>query len=132
MPPATVLPPAVRALVEGKNLAHLATLMPDGAPHSAPVWVDMEGERVVFMTDPQSVKGRNIARDPRVALSITDAERPNVMASVRGRVVETIDGDAGWAIVDRLCEQYLGMPYPQRTGRAAYIIEPDRAFLFAP
>jgi PPOX class probable F420-dependent enzyme len=126
------LSPDVRSLVEGKNVAHLATLLPDGSPHSVPVWVDMEGDRVVFMTDPRSVKGRNVARDPRVALSLTAADQPNVMASIRGRVVETIDGDAGWAIVDRLCEQYLGMPYPLREDRVAYVVEPERAFFFAP
>jgi PPOX class probable F420-dependent enzyme len=128
----SVLDAGVRALVEGKNLGHLATTLPDGSPHSVPVWIDMEGDRVVFMTDPQSVKGRNIARDPRVALSISDAERPNTMAQIRGRVIQTIDGDAGWTIIDRLCNQYLGMPYPLREGRIAYVIEPQRSFLFAP
>ncbi|WCB93963.1 hypothetical protein DSM104299_02690 [Baekduia alba] len=118
----------VRALIEDANLAHIATILPDGAPHAVPVWIGMDGDRIVFITDPRSVKARNVARDPRVALSIVPADRPNVMAHVRGRVVATIDGEEGWAIVDRLSQQYLGTDYPLRTGRVAYVVEPDRAF----
>jgi PPOX class probable F420-dependent enzyme len=122
------LDPAVRELAEGPNLAHVATLMPDGAPHSVPMWIGTEGERLVIMTDPESVKGRNLARDPRVSLSITAHDRPNTMAHVRGRIVGTVEGDAGWRIIDRLANEYLGVDYPLREGRAAYLIEPDRAW----
>jgi PPOX class probable F420-dependent enzyme len=124
----SMLPPDVRRLAEGTNYAHVATLLPDGGPHVVPVWIGVEGERLVFMTDPESRKGRNLARDPRVALSITEQERPNVMAHVRGRVVEMLDGDEGWAIIDRLAQEYLGMPYPLRSGRVAMLVEPDRAW----
>ena len=118
----------VRRLIEAPNIAHVATLLPDGSPHAVPVWVGMEGDQIAFITDPRSVKARNLARDPRVALSIVANDRPNAMAHVRGRVVEIVDGDAGWAIVDRLSEQYLGTPYPLRTDRVALLVEPDRAF----
>lgn len=118
----------VRALIEDANLAHVATLLPDGSPHTVPVWIGMDGDRIVFLTDPRSVKARNLARDPRIALSIVAADRPNVMAHIRGRVVATIDGDEGWAIIDRLSQKYLGTPYPLRSDRVALAIEPDRAF----
>ena len=70
----------VRALFEGANYAHVATLMPDGAPHSVPVWVGVEGDRIAFLTSPGSRKARNIERDPRVSISVTDAGNPFAMA----------------------------------------------------
>jgi PPOX class probable F420-dependent enzyme len=118
----------VRDLLEGANYAHLATVMPDGAPHTVPVWIGLEGERIVFLTDPASRKARNIAGDPRVALSVTAHDRPTAMAHVRGRVVEVVEGDAAWTIIDRLSDQYLGRPYPLRTDRVVFVIEPDRAW----
>jgi PPOX class probable F420-dependent enzyme len=122
----------VRPYIEGPNLAHLATVMPDGSPHSVPVWVDFEGDRIAFLTDPSSRKGRNLARDPRVALSITLHDRPNAMAQIRGRVVEVVEGDEAWAIIDRLAEQYIGQPYPREFNRVVYLVEPERSFTFAP
>ncbi len=65
------LPPDVRALFAGRNYAHLATVGPAG-PTSVPVWIDVEGDRLVFFTQSGSRKARNIARDPRVALSVVD------------------------------------------------------------
>jgi PPOX class probable F420-dependent enzyme len=123
----TELPPDVRRLFDGPNYAHLATLMPDGAPHSAPLWVGLEGDRIALLTSPDSRKARNIAGDARVAISITDHEQPFVMASVRGRVAERVEGDAAWVIIDRLSDKYLGQPYPLRTDRVVFLIEPEHA-----
>lgn len=120
-------PEDVRALVAGTNIAHLATLLPDGSPHSVPLWVGLEGDRIAFLTSPESRKARNVAKDPRVALSLLDAEQPTRMAHVRGRVVAMVDGDAGWAIIDRMAQKYLGTPYPLREDRAAYLIEVEHA-----
>jgi PPOX class probable F420-dependent enzyme len=122
------LPNDVRTLFEGPNFAHVATLMPDGAPHSVPMWIDMEGERIAFLTSPNSRKARNLARDHRVALSITARDQPFVMASVRGRVAEVVEGDPAWEIIDRISHKYLGQPYPLRTDRVVFLIEPDHAW----
>ena len=122
------LPDDVRALLQAPNLAHIATVLPDGGPHTVPVWVGVEGDRIAFLTSPGSRKARNLARDPRVALSVTDSERPNVMAHVRGRVAERVDGDAAWEIIDRLSERYIGQPYPLRTDRVVFLLEADRAW----
>jgi PPOX class probable F420-dependent enzyme len=124
----SVVDEEVRSLIEGTNYAHLATVLPDGGPHAVPIWIGMEGDRIVFITDPRSRKARNLERDPRVALSIIEQDRPNVMAHVRGRVVAMIDGDDGWTIIDRLAHQYLGTPYPLRTDRVAFLVEPDHAW----
>jgi len=118
------LPDDVRALFEGPNYGHLATTLPSGAPHSVPVWTGMEGEHVVFFTQPASRKARNLARDPRVAFSITDHEQPYRMAQVRGRVVSTVEGDPALEIIDRLAVKYTGAPFPMRSG-VVFLIEPE-------
>ncbi|MBI2206834.1 MAG: TIGR03618 family F420-dependent PPOX class oxidoreductase, partial [Candidatus Rokubacteria bacterium] len=85
---AIALPPEIKTLLDGPNYAHLATLMVDGSPHVATVWVARDGERIITGVGPDSIKGRNTRRDPRVALTITDARDPYSMAQIRGRVVE--------------------------------------------
>jgi PPOX class probable F420-dependent enzyme len=121
----STLPDDVRALFEGPNYAHLATVLPSGAPHSVPVWTNVEGEHVVFFTQPQSRKARNLERDPRVAMSICDHEHPYRMAQVRGRVVETVEGDAALEIMDRMAVKYTGDPFPMRRG-VAFLIEVEK------
>ena len=115
----------VRSLFEGANFGHVATVMPSGAPHSVAVWVGLEGDRIAFFTQPQSQKARNLARDPRVAFSITDHESPYRMAQVRGRVVSTVEGEAALEIIDRLAVKYTGRPFPMRSG-IVFLIEPER------
>jgi len=115
----------VRALFEGANYAHLATLMPSGAPHSVPLWIGVEGERLAFFTQPASRKARNLARDGRVAISITNHEHPYRMAQVRGRVVETLEGEEALEVIDRLAHRYTGSPFPMRSG-TVYLVEPER------
>ena len=118
----------VRRLLERPNYAHIATLLPDGAPHSVPVWIDVEGrDKLVILTSPSSRKARNVERDPRVAISITDLDQPYASALIRGQVVEFIDGDQGWDIIDRIARKYTGQPYPLRTDRIVLLIKPDHA-----
>lgn len=114
-----------RTLFEGANFAHVATLLPDGAPHTVPVWVGVEGDRVVFFTQEGSRKARNLERDPRVALSVVDDQNPYRQAWVRGRVAETRSGAAALEIMDRIALRYTGEPFPMRSG-VVYLIEPDR------
>jgi PPOX class probable F420-dependent enzyme len=120
------LPDEVRSLCEGANYAHLATLLPDGAPVSIPIWAGVEDGRIVFFTQPESRKAAQLARDPRLALSVLDHDNPYRSARVRGHVAETIDGDEALAIIDRLSHKYTGQPFPMRSGRV-YVIEAERA-----
>ncbi|MEA2409804.1 MAG: hypothetical protein QOC77_365 [Thermoleophilaceae bacterium] len=116
----------VRALFEGANFGHVATLMPSGAPHSVAVWVGIEdGDRIAFFTQPASQKARNLARDSRLAISITDHSSPYRSARIRGRVVDTLEGDAALEVIDRLSNRYTGQPFPMRSG-TVYLVEPDR------
>lgn len=118
---------AVRELLTtGRNFAHLATLMADGSPHSVTVWVDVEDDRVVFFTQPGSLKARNVARDPRVALSVVDGENPYRTGRVRGRVVATREGDAALAVMDRMARRYTGADFPMRSG-VLYEIEVEHS-----
>jgi PPOX class probable F420-dependent enzyme len=124
----TKLPEAVRILFEGANYAHLATVLPDGGPHSVPLWVGLEGDRIAFLTQPGSRKALNLERDPRVAISITDRNEPNTMAQVQGRVTKRLDGDQAWLVIDRLSNKYTGQPYPVRTDRVVYLVDPERVW----
>ena len=121
------LPPDVTRLLDGPNLAHLATLLPDGSPHSVPVWVDREGDRIAVLTGPGSRKARNVARDARVALSLTDSTDPSTMLHARGRVTGVLDDEDAWRTIDRISAKYTGQPYPLRTDRVLLLIEADRA-----
>ena len=119
----------LRALLAAPNFVHVATLMPDGSPHSVAVWGGVEDDRVVFFTQPQSQKARNLARDPRVALSLIDRDNPYRTARLRGRVTATLEGDQALAVIDRLSHKFTGAPFPMRSG-VVFLIEPDKATVF--
>jgi PPOX class probable F420-dependent enzyme len=80
--------PDVRRHLDGTSLAHLATVVPDGSPHTVPLWVGTHGDQIVFLTGPLSRKARNLRRDPRVALSLAPADNPFEPVIIRGRVIE--------------------------------------------
>jgi PPOX class probable F420-dependent enzyme len=121
-----MLDPDVRRVLDGTSIAHLATVLPDGSPHTTPVYVGAYGDRIVFFTGPGSLKARNLRRDPRMALSIAPADNPFQPVVVRGRVEEWLDGDAAWEIVDQLATKYTGAPYPRDQERVVAVIEPER------
>lgn len=120
-----ILEPEVRQALAGTSIAHLATVRADGAPHAVPVFVGTEGDRIAIFTDPGSFKARNLRRDPRVALSIAPADNPFNPITIRGRVVEWIDGEPAWQIIDRIAMKYTGQPYSRELRRAVALIEPE-------
>ena len=118
----------IRALLDGPNFAHLATLMVDGSPQSVPVWVGRENDRILICTGEGSLKAKNTRRDPRVSLSIVGFEDPYQEAQLRGRVVERRpDGD--FKYMDAISHKYIGKPFPIRSsqGRVALVIEIEKA-----
>lgn len=122
------IPESHRDILEGKNFAHLATIMPDGSPQSTPVWIDVQGDNVLFNTADGRQKVRNLDRDGRVALSVTDAGNPYRYIQIRGRVTEkTMEGAD--AHIDRLAKKYMGVDsYPLRSAaekRVVYKIQPE-------
>jgi PPOX class probable F420-dependent enzyme len=83
-------PDEVRAfLSHGTRTAKIATVMADGQPHVMPVWFVLDGEQIVFTTGADTVKGRNLRRDPRIALLVEDDTPPFAFVHLRGRA--TID-----------------------------------------
>jgi len=120
-------------LLNRPNFAHLATLMPDGSPHSAPVWVGREGDRILVCTGENSLKARNTRRDPRVALSIVDVTDPYRETQLRGRVVERRP-HPDLEFMDPVSHKYTGRPFPLRdpAGRVALVIEVDVWYLATP
>ena len=116
---------SVRPLFQAPNLMHVATVMPSGAPHSVPVWCRLEGSRIAFFTQPGSRKARNLALDPRVALSAVAHDNPYKMVQVRGRVAETLEGAAALEVIDRLSDDYTGKPFGMRSG-IVYLVEVEK------
>lgn len=128
--PKEITEPA-RALLNGANIGHLATLMPDGTPHVTPVWVDVEDSTVLINSADGRVKVENLKRDPRVGLSVADGENPYIAVSIRGRVREITD-DGAEEHIDALAQRYLGEEtYPMRQPgerRVLIKIEPEHVF----
>ena len=120
----------VRKLFEGPNLLFVATVNPDGSPQVTPVWTQLDKGSISFNTATGRVKERNMRRDPRVGLSITERDNPMDKADIAGRVVDLIEGDEAYAQIDDLAEKYIGQrPYPWlREGekRIKVVIEPVR------
>ncbi len=115
-------------LQEKKAFAHLATLMPDGAPQVTPVWIDYRDGRVLVNTAKGRVKARNMHEGSPVAISITDPDNPYRYVQVRGQVIRIHDEGAD-AHIDFLARKYLGQDsYPFRQPgeqRVIYEIEPQ-------
>ena len=110
------LPEDLVALLRRTSTCYLATTMPDGSPQLTQVWVDTDGEHVLVNTVQGHQKARNVERDPRVALAVSDPANPSRYHAVRGRVVEMTTGGAEEHI-EALSQRYTGGPYPWYGGR---------------
>jgi len=117
-------------LFQKKAFAHLATLMPDGKPQVTPVWVDYDGKYVIINTAQGRLKDKNMQRDGRVALSITDPDNPYRYLEVRGKIAERTHQGAD-AHIDAMAKKYLGQDkYPFRQPgevRVIYKVVPERS-----
>ena len=101
------LPEQVQGLIDGKNYAHFATILPTGAPHVAPVWIDRDDDTILVNTTINRRKTKNIAKDPRIAISIYSQANPYEWASIQGEVMEQTQTGAQDHI-HRLAKKYLG------------------------
>jgi len=125
---ASVIPDKYRDLFDKKVFAGLATLMPSGAPQVTPVWIDYDGENVIFNTAVGRQKDKNLQADGRVSLALTDPDNPYRYLEVRGKVVErTTDGADDH--INKMAKKYLGQDvYPFRQPgevRVIYKIKPE-------
>jgi PPOX class probable F420-dependent enzyme len=100
------IPEKYRDLFTKRAFASLGTLMPDGRPQVTPVWIDFDGEHVIFNSAKGRQKDRNVRRDPRVSLALIDPENPYRYVEIRGTVVE-ITEDGASAHIDKMAKKYL-------------------------
>ncbi|HJT82876.1 MAG TPA: PPOX class F420-dependent oxidoreductase [Nitrososphaeraceae archaeon] len=124
--------PSIKSLFENKNLAFIATSMKDGSPHVTPTWVDIENSFILINTAMGRVKQKNVARDPRVSISVADNNNPYHMVTVNGEIIEQITGDQAEKHIDKLAKKYLNQDkYPGRSPgekRILLKIKPNKVF----
>jgi PPOX class probable F420-dependent enzyme len=109
-------------LAQGKNLATVVTLMPDGQPQALLTWVDSDGEYLLVNTEPQRQRARNIRRDPRVTVLIHSDSDPWDWSEVRGHVVGVVDGTEAREHIDKLSRRYVGSDYRNPIGPQGRVI----------
>jgi PPOX class probable F420-dependent enzyme len=105
------LPDDLVDLLRRPSTCYLATLMADGSPQVTQTWVDTDGEHVIINSVQTHLKVRNIARDPRVAVVVSDPNNPSSYRQVRGRVID-VTTEGGAAHIEMLTQKYRGAPYP--------------------
>jgi PPOX class probable F420-dependent enzyme len=117
------VPPQLQALLAKPNPAVIATLEPDGAPNTVATWYLWEDGRVLVNMDEGRARLNNVRRDPRVSITVLDADDWYTHVSLRGRIVDLHD-DEDLADIDRLSLHYTGKPYASRErGRVSGWIE---------
>lgn len=126
---AASIPEAYKDLFQKRAFANLATLMADGRPQVSPVWCDLDGSHIRINSAKGRVKDKNMRRNKKVALSITDPDNPYRHLDVQGEVVEITERGADEHI-NALAKKYLGKDqYPFRQPgevRVMYRIRPDK------
>jgi PPOX class probable F420-dependent enzyme len=95
----------------------LALVRADGSPHVAPVWVDLDGDEIVFMTSADTVKGKSILRDGRVALCFDDERPPFSFVTVVGTTTTSTDPDELLRWATRIAARYMGVERAEAYGR---------------
>ncbi len=107
-----------RAFVShGTRTGKLSTVRADGSPHIAPIWFLLDGDDLVFNTGKETVKGRNLARDGRVALCVDDDQPPFAFVVLQGHaaLIEDVDQVRHWAA--RLGARYMGEDRAEEFGQ---------------
>lgn len=97
--------------------AKLAVVRRDGSPHVAPVWVDLDGDEIVFMTSADTVKGKAILRDPRVSLCWDDERPPFSFVLVSGTVTTSTDPGELLSWATQISARYMGSALAEEYGR---------------
>jgi PPOX class probable F420-dependent enzyme len=111
-------------LKSGKNFGVVGTVGDDGRPQTSVVWVDTDGERVVFNTKPSRAKGRNLVHDPRLSITVWDNDDPYKYFEVEG-TAELDEAGAGEHI-NELSLRYEGKPFHTPTDRVIVRVNPTR------
>ena len=122
------IPQSLRTMLEDKAYGHVVTFNANGRPELTMVWLDVEGDELLFNTAEGRRKPGNIRRDPRVIVSVQDRKNPQAYAVFHGRG-QVIDAGAD-AHIDKLAKRFLGAdkyPYRRPTEKRLIVrIELDR------
>ncbi|MEX1038359.1 MAG: PPOX class F420-dependent oxidoreductase [Acidimicrobiia bacterium] len=89
-----------------KSFAHMATIGPDGEPHTSPVWFEWDGTHIKFSLTTSRQKYRNLHRDKRASLSVMDPENPYRYIEIRGELDE-IEPDPDIDFISRMAKKYI-------------------------
>jgi PPOX class probable F420-dependent enzyme len=111
-------------LKEGKHFGVVATVGEDGRPQTSVVWVDTDGENVVFNTTNKRAKGRNLRANPVVSISVWDNDDPYAYFEVQGPVELTEDGAAEH--INELSQRYEGKDFHTPVDRVIARVRPQR------
>jgi PPOX class probable F420-dependent enzyme len=114
------------ALLRGQNFAVVATLKADGAAQTSVVWVDTDGEHVIFNTRNDRAKGKHLRRDPRVSISVFDAGNPYRYFEVEG--IAELDVEGANEHIHELSQRYSGIDFHTPENRVIVKVKPERIF----
>jgi PPOX class probable F420-dependent enzyme len=104
------------ALMRRASPCFVSTTMPDGSPQLTQTWVDTDGAHILINTVEGFQKVKNVRRDPRVAVAVSDPSNPSRYFSVRGKVID-VTSEGAREHIEQLAQRYLGGPYPWYGGR---------------
>jgi len=108
------------------GFAAVATLQEDGSPQTSIVWIDTDGEHVVFNTTNARAKGRHLRRDPRVSVTVFDASDPYRYFEVEGIAELELEGAAEH--INELSQRYRGEDFGAPVDRVIVKVKPKRIF----
>ena len=112
--PKPPVPPEIDAFLHAPNPAVVATLRPDGSPHTAATWYDWEAGRVLLNMDESRVRLRYLRLDPRVSLTVLGGDEGWYGHVTLEGVVSSLRDDDGLRDIDRLAHRYTGKPFGTR------------------
>jgi PPOX class probable F420-dependent enzyme len=111
--PKPPLPAGLDRFLANPNPSVIASLRPDGSPHTAATWYLWENHRVLVNMDEGRRRLGYLRRDPRVSITVLGADSWYHHVTLRGKVV-VLEEDEDLADIDRLARHYMGQPYSQR------------------
>jgi PPOX class probable F420-dependent enzyme len=110
---AIALPPSVRKILQDKAYGHVVTFNADAKPQVTMVWVDVDGNEVLFNTAEGRLKPKNLRRDPHIMISVQDRNDPQSYMVLHGTASVTEAGADEH--IDKLAKRFLGADkYPFR------------------
>ena len=108
---------AYEFLATGTRTGKVATVRADGRPHVAPIWFELDGEDLLFTTWHESVKGKNLVRDGRIALTVDEEVAPYAFVLVEGTVTITEDPAESLKWATRIAARYMGQDQAEAFGQ---------------